>query len=559
MPSVAFRVLDAPRLKDDYYCSVLAYCQTYETLAVALAHRVYLWTEQYGVQYPPLLPSKSTNYVSALTFSSDASGRAILAIARNSGHVSLWSLFEAQIRFELRHPWAACAVGFRPNVTMRQSTVSFTMTSCEDLLVGDDSGCLYYYSVEWPANRHGAVTLLLKLDAHAQNVCGIAWSPDGLCFASGGNDNMALLFDADELLGKVSTAKREQSEGHPVSPSITRPNLSTSHASTWCVSTPLRAYIAGEHASAPGFRMGQIPSGLPTPRPSPSPRHEQRGRSALRSDLMDLQQHFEPTVVREVTNPDIKGQSRMHKYAFFHSAAVKAIAFAPWQPTLLATSGGSNDRQIHFHHTGSGTTLAVINVFAQVTSLAWSTTRREIVATFGYAQPEHDVRIAVFAWPSCECVVNIPWERKANGEIGRALWAIPYPGGPNDALPDRAAGTNAGFEAWEAMQARHFRTRNEGQPRTEAENLEGLGSLSLGTGIRRGRRFVRNRTPRHCIVSRGEGETWASRTEDEGSLIIACCDQTVKFFEIWAGKSKGQSKGIGAKAGVLGGSKVLEG
>lgn len=59
--------------------------------------------------------------------------------------------------------------------------------------------------------------------------------------------------------------------------------------------------------------------------------------------------------------------------------------------------------------------------------------------------------------------------------------------------------------------------------------------------------------------TRGEGETWASRTEEEGSLIIACCDQTVKFFEVWAGKSKGRSKGIGSKAGVLGGSKVLEG
>lgn len=60
-------------------------------------------------------------------------------------------------------------------------------------------------------------------------------------------------------------------------------------------------------------------------------------------------------------------------------------------------------------------------------------------------------------------------------------------------------------------------------------------------------------------AGRGEGETWASRTEEEGSLIIACCDQTVKFFEVWAGKSKGRSVGIGSKAGVLGGSKVLEG
>jgi hypothetical protein len=58
---------------------------------------------------------------------------------------------------------------------------------------------------------------------------------------------------------------------------------------------------------------------------------------------------------------------------------------------------------------------------------------------------------------------------------------------------------------------------------------------------------------------RAEGETWGSRTEEEGSLIIACSDQTVKFFEVWAGKSKGQGFGLGSRAGVLGGSKVLEG
>ncbi|KIW22435.1 uncharacterized protein PV07_12320 [Cladophialophora immunda] len=59
---------------------------------------------------------------------------------------------------------------------------------------------------------------------------------------------------------------------------------------------------------------------------------------------------------------------------------------------------------------------------------------------------------------------------------------------------------------------------------------------------------------------RREGERWASRTEEEGSLIIACCDQTVKFFEIWAGKSKGKkAHGLGRQQGVLGGSRVLEG
>jgi hypothetical protein len=56
-----------------------------------------------------------------------------------------------------------------------------------------------------------------------------------------------------------------------------------------------------------------------------------------------------------------------------------------------------------------------------------------------------------------------------------------------------------------------------------------------------------------------EGAAWTSRTEEEGSLIIACCDQTVKFFEVWAGSSKSRrGRGLGDKAGVLGGSRILE-
>ncbi|EMR68629.1 putative wd domain-containing protein [Eutypa lata UCREL1] len=95
------------------------------------------------------------------------------------------------------------------------------------------------------------------------------------------------------------------------------------------------------------------------------------------------------------------------RYRWQHGAAVKAIAFCPWRKGLIATGGGSNDKCIHFFHTSSGAALASISVAAQVTSLIWSTTRREIVATFGYAQPDHPYRIAVFSWPECPegCIV----------------------------------------------------------------------------------------------------------------------------------------------------------
>ncbi|KAI9737215.1 MAG: hypothetical protein M1818_005747 [Claussenomyces sp. TS43310] len=171
------------------------------------------------------------------------------------------------------------------------------------------------------------------------------------------------------------------------------------------------------------------------------------------------------------------------KHRWVHGAAVKAISFCPWRQGLVATGGGSNDKCIHFFHTVSGACLATINVAAQVTSLIWSTTRREIAATFGYAQPDHPYRVAVFSWPECRQVAAIPWE----GEH-RALYAIPYPGGPND-----------------------------------------------GSRSRRGR------------VS--------SKIKQEGCIIVAASDESVKFHEVWGAGPKATAGG----EGCLGGSDILEG
>jgi len=173
------------------------------------------------------------------------------------------------------------------------------------------------------------------------------------------------------------------------------------------------------------------------------------------------------------------------KHKWLHSAAIKAIAFCPWQRGLIATGGGSNDRAIHFYHTFSGACLATIDVQAQVTSLIWSTSRREIAATFGYAQPEHPYRIAVFSWPECRQIVAIPWANEM-----RALLAIAYPGGPNE-------------------------------------------------------------TSRQA----GEGKAWWSRTAEEGCIVVASSDESVKFHEIWTGSRRS----TGGSAGLLGGSDILEG
>ncbi|BFZ53193.1 WD repeat-containing protein slp1 [Savitreella phatthalungensis] len=77
-----------------------------------------------------------------------------------------------------------------------------------------------------------------------------------------------------------------------------------------------------------------------------------------------------------------------------HTAAVKALAWCPWNNSLLATGGGSTDKTIHMFSSTSGSRLATQVCASQVTSLTWSHSHREIVSTHGFP----DNSISVFSY-----------------------------------------------------------------------------------------------------------------------------------------------------------------
>ncbi|CZR52594.1 related to meiosis-specific APC/C activator protein AMA1 [Phialocephala subalpina] len=373
LPTAPFKVLDAPHLRDDFYCSVLAYSSTCHTLAVGLGPLLYAWSEMQGVH---LLNSAPTNqsWLTSLAFSSAQGAKSILAFGRSDGTLSLMSLYDSLLpRFEVQQPCPVACVTWRPLVTLRPSRSPLTsgmLVKTEDLLVGDEVGNVYYYSVEWPefwevtrSGWSGSMMLLARISVHTQQICGLSFSCDGALFGTGGNDNLCCLFRTSDVLHRT----REEA-------------------------------LAAEEILIGADGVRRV--------------HTVAGRNG----------------VKQVTTGS-------EKHRWIHGAAVKAIAFCPWREGLVATGGGSNDKCIHFFHASSGTCLATISVAAQVTSLIWSTTRREICATFGYAQPEHPYRIAVFSWPQCKQVAAIAWE----GEH-RALYAIPYPGGPNESQTSREGG-----------------------------------------------------------------------------------------------------------------------
>ncbi|KAJ2158779.1 WD repeat-containing protein slp1 [Coemansia sp. RSA 552] len=87
-----------------------------------------------------------------------------------------------------------------------------------------------------------------------------------------------------------------------------------------------------------------------------------------------------------------------------HTAAVRALAWSPWQLNLLASGGGSYDRHVHFWNTTTTARLNSIDTGSQVTSIQWSTEYRELATSHGFPHNH----LALWSYPSLAKIVDIP-------------------------------------------------------------------------------------------------------------------------------------------------------
>lgn len=68
-----------------------------------------------------------------------------------------------------------------------------------------------------------------------------------------------------------------------------------------------------------------------------------------------------------------------------HLAAVKAVAWCPWQPYVLASGGGTADRHIRFWNCNTGSCINAVDTKSQVCSILWSTEYKELISSHGFA------------------------------------------------------------------------------------------------------------------------------------------------------------------------------
>lgn len=320
--SLPERVLDAPKMLDDFYLNLLDW-SSQNILAVALFDTVYLWDANNGnihmltktSEGSPEEVETNINTITSVAWTMDGTH---LAVGTNHCTIELWNVERKKlVRKMLGHCSRVGSLSWNPKGPFMLSSGSRDGKILNhDVRVGPgglnihSTHGLFMQQHEAIPNYPSQVTSVFT--GHSQEVCGLKWSPDGSQLASGGNDNTLHIWDA--------------------------------HAASF----------------------------------SPS--------------LFTFNEHV---------------------------AAVKALAWCPWQGHLLASGGGTADRKIHFWSTSNGALLNSVDTKSQVCSLLWSKYDRELVSSHGFSQNQ----LIVWKYPSLRKVAEL------TGHTSRVLHLAQSPDG----------------------------------------------------------------------------------------------------------------------------------
>uniref|UniRef100_I2CPS9 Cell division cycle 20, cofactor of APC complex n=1 Tax=Nannochloropsis gaditana (strain CCMP526) TaxID=1093141 RepID=I2CPS9_NANGC len=136
-----------------------------------------------------------------------------------------------------------------------------------------------------------------------------------------------------------------------------------------------------------------------------------------------------------------------------HQAAVKALAWCPFQRRVLASGGGTLDRTIKFWNTTSGSLINSVDTGSQVCALLWSKHNRELVSSHGFSENQ----LCLWKYPSMAKI------KELKGHTARVLHLDQSP----DGMTVVSAAADETLRFWEIM----------GQPPDKQRHSVGKGIL----------------------------------------------------------------------------------
>ncbi|KAI9099515.1 WD40-repeat-containing domain protein [Phlyctochytrium arcticum] len=143
-----------------------------------------------------------------------------------------------------------------------------------------------------------------------------------------------------------------------------------------------------------------------------------------------------------------------------HKAAVKAVAWCPWQLNTLATGGGSHDRTVHLWNVATTGKIASIDTGSQVTSIIWSTEYKEFFTSHGYPNNH----LSIWRYPSLTKIGDL------EGHDARVLHSAQSPDGQTVAT----GASDENLKFWSVWESRKKGAKADTGTRT--------GSMAAGLG-----------------------------------------------------------------------------
>lgn len=168
VPSVPYKILDAPELADDFYLNLVDWGSR-NVLGVGLGRCVYLWNANTGT-VDELCRLKVNDSVTSLAWVNQG---VHLAVGTERGEIQIW---DAEARRSLRV------------MTGHESRAGALAWNGYILSSGSRDRSILHRDVR--ISNH----YITRLTGHKQEVCGLKWNRDLNYLASGGNDNKLLVW-----------------------------------------------------------------------------------------------------------------------------------------------------------------------------------------------------------------------------------------------------------------------------------------------------------------------------------------------------------------------------
>ena len=220
IPKTPFRILDAPNLVDDFYLNLLDWGKE-NIIAVALSDELYLWNDN-NAKSSLLMTYESNNttsedsFINNITSLSWMQNGLFLGIGLPDGNIQFWDINK---KIKIRE------------IEAHNNRVSCLSWNDNILSSGSKDRYIKNFDIRMKCPE------ISKIKRHKQEICSLKYSIEGDLLASGGNDNIAYIWDIRNLKNNIFNFLLDNNNPNPyeIKPySVNNLHNAAVKAMNWC-------------------------------------------------------------------------------------------------------------------------------------------------------------------------------------------------------------------------------------------------------------------------------------------------------------------------------------